>query len=539
MVKAAILQALKSPETYGHPVDRVELVETHISWVFIAGELTYKLKKPVNLGFLDFTSLEKRRFYCHEEVRLNRRLAAPFYLGVVCIVQDETGQVRFASEEETPQADIADYAVQMRTIPEECILEHRLREGTMADTDLRLLAGRLVRFHQEAATGPEVRRGGRIETIRANVEENFEQTRKDIDINLSQRRYTLLKRYGLGFLDGHRDLLERRIEEDRIRECHGDLRVDHICYQGSEVFVFDCIEFNERFRHIDTTCDVAFLTMDLDFRGYKNEADAFIAAYLELSGDADMERLLPFYQSYYAYARGKIEDLRLRDRHLGSSEHQKMLLQAEVHFALALSYACRPEQAALIAVCGLSGTGKSRLAADLAESIRAELLRSDVLRKELHGIGPEEPAGDRYGAGIYSAEATRRTYGRLLELGGEALSRGKTVILDATFQKRDHREQARRIAEDSGSPFLLIECRCPEDVVIQRLKARADAQSDASDAGVSIYTKQKSGFEPIEPGGFAAYLPIETDRPPRETLQAVQEHLLETKIRRMAIEEHR
>jgi len=533
MVKPSVIQALQRPEAYPHEAQHIELVETHISCVFIAGPRTYKLKKAVNFGFLDFSSLEKRRQYCHQEVRLNRRLAEPIYEGILCVTEDRIGRVRLQAEAATDPDLIVDYAVVMRTVPREALLEHRLKSGQVSQADLRSLASRLVEFHTEAASGPAIDQGGQPATIRGNIEENFEQTRKDIDISLSQRQYTLLKHYSLSFLQDQAPLFKRRIAERRIREGHGDLRADHVCFLDGSVYVLDCIEFNERFRYIDTACDVAFLAMDLDFRGYPGAADTFVQAYLELAGDEDMRTLLPFYQCYYAYARGKVEDLRLRDRHLDGREHQKLLHQAEEHFGLALAYAARPAKPWLLVMCGLSGTGKSRLAFDLARTIRCEVLQSDEIRKRLYGLAPEAKPSKASAEDIYSEDATRKTYDRLFDQAEDALEAGSTVILDATFQRSRDRLRAKAMAESRGASFLLLECRSPETVVRQRLQRRAQEPGEVSDADLSVYRLQTEQFEPVQAIPSAQLLQLDTSLPPRSSLQTVLEALLEEKNRQL------
>ena len=376
MTHPLLLTTMNNPEFYPHKPTSVELVQTHISYVFIAGDFVYKIKKPVNFGFLDFTSLEKRKHYCEEELRLNRRLAPSIYLDVVAISENKDGQIIIGAE-----GKVVEYAVRMKKLPLDRMLKTLLATGLANDKIMDAVADKIAAFHKVAETGGRIDEMGSIATIRHNHEENFAQTLKYINITIPEYQYKFIKEYVDKFLDAKKDLFEKRITGHKIRDCHGDLHLEHICV-ADEIIIFDCIEFNERFRFADTAAEVAFLTMDLDFNGYSRQADVFVQAYLQYSGDNEILKLLNFYRCYYAYVRGKVISFRLDQKEIPTGERSQITHTAKRYFDLATSYAARLEKPVLILTAGLMGSGKSYQARILAERFGATILRTDVLRKE-------------------------------------------------------------------------------------------------------------------------------------------------------------
>ncbi len=365
------------PDFYPHHPETVELVQTHISYVFIAGDYVYKVKKPVNFGFLDFTTLEKRKFYCEEELRLNKRLAPSIYLDVVPIVQDNLGSLSPGGD-----GEIIEYAVRMKKLPLDKMLKILLAQGQADAKIMDAVAEKIARFHTAAQTGGSIDEMGSIKTIRHNSEENFAQTEKYIDVTIPAYQYQFIKEYVERFLAINKHLLEKRVAEHKIRDCHGDLHLEHICI-ADEIIVFDCIEFNERFRFSDVAAEVAFLTMDLDYNGYFRQAEDFVHSYLKYSGDTDMQALLNFYRCYYAYVRGKVISFRLDQKEIPEAERAEIKQTASKYFDLAYTYAARLEKPVLILTAGLIGSGKSYQARNLAGRLGADVIRTDVLRKEL------------------------------------------------------------------------------------------------------------------------------------------------------------
>ena len=417
MTHPKLVEAMSRPDFYPHRPEKVELVQTHISFVFIAGDLVYKVKKAVDFGFLDFTTLEKRKYFCEEELRLNRRLAPETYLEVTAIGEDAEGALRLGSGRPV------EYAVVMKKLPLERMLKKLLAEGKADVEAMDAIARKVADFHRNAETGGEIDAIGGIDTIRHNHDENFEQTEKYIGLTIPRARYDFLRAYVNRFLERERPLLEKRVRDHRIRDCHGDLHAEHICLADG-IIIFDCIEFNKRFRYGDAAAEAAFLAMDLDYNGYPGHARAFVEAYVRHSGDEEALRLLDFYRCYYAYVRGKVISFRIDDPHIESADRDAAARMAARYFDLAFSYAARPANKTLILVAGLMGTGKSVLARALAPLIGAQIIQTDAVRKEMLRIPASEHRYEGFGQGIYSAELSQKTYEKALETRpGEARRR--------------------------------------------------------------------------------------------------------------------
>jgi len=325
-----VLRFLSEPASYPHRPPGVEVVQTHISAIFLAGHLVYKVKKPVNLGFLDFTTLELRRHFCQEEVRLNRRLCPEVYLGVEAIGRTNGGLALGRGEP-------VEYAVVMRRLPQDRMMDALLARGQLTPRMVQAVAACLVEFHARAATDGRIAAFGRPEAIRVNTDENFAQTERYQGQLLSPQQFSDIRRFTEEFL-ARRELFEERIREGRIRDGHGDLHLQHICL-ADRIYIFDCIEFNERFRYGDVAVDLAFLLMDLDFHDRPDLARLLERHYEELSGDRELPGLLPFYKCYRAYVRGKVEGFRFEDPHVPPEQRQQARQRAQRYFQLAHRYA--------------------------------------------------------------------------------------------------------------------------------------------------------------------------------------------------------
>jgi aminoglycoside phosphotransferase family enzyme/predicted kinase len=510
MTHPGLLAAMSRPEFYPHRPQRVDIVQTHISLIFIAGEEVYKVKKAVDFGFLDFTSLEKRKFYCEEELRLNRRLAPETYLDVVPIAEDDAGALH---PWETGR--IVDYAVRMKLLPRERMLGRLLAEGKVEPSVMDAIARKLAAFHRQAETGGRIDRIGGFETICRNHEENFAQTEDYVGVTIPRGRFDFIRAYVFDFLRREELLFRRRVADHRIRDCHGDLHLEHICVD-QEITIFDCIEFNERFRFGDVAAEVAFLAMDLDFNGYGTWADAFVDAYCRHAADPEVRMLLNFYRCYYAYVRGKVVGFRIHDPAIGQKEQQEARETAARYFDLAFTYAARPERPVLVLTSGLMGTGKSVLAQGLARRLGAELIRTDILRKELLSIPPAERRPDAFGQGIYSDEITARTYAKALEIASAHLSKGRSAIIDATYKSRGERLRAQEAAQKANADFFLVECVCPEETVKERLENR---RGDVSDGRWEIFLAQKADFDPVAELPPGSHLVLDTTPDPDSCLE--------------------
>jgi len=482
-----LMRGLSSPSIYPHHPDSVEVIQTHISVVFIAGEFVYKIKKPVNFGFLDFTTLDKRKHFCRQEVVLNSRFSEDLYLGVVSIFRGKSG-LNLSGEGEEIEA-----AVLMRHVPEERLLISMLRHRQVTAELLDRLSDRLAFFHSRAETGPHISGFGSPIVIYHNLQENFDQTVPYIGRTIARETHAEVSALAMHFLEDNEDLLQERMNSGFIRDCHGDLHLDHVVVLNG-IMLYDCIEFNDRFRYGDTAADLAFLLMDLDFRGYPAFAERIARRYAFSSGDPDLLLLLNFYQSYRAFVRGKVISFTLDEPEIASSEKEKAIRGATDYFRLAVAY-LRPKRPFLVITAGLSGTGKSFAAVRLGERLGTEPVSSDIVRKRLHGLSPGEHRLDNFGRGIYTSGATKRTYEALLETARRELTQGRSVILDATFGTFAYREAARQLARTLNARFRILHCTAPDEVVEQRLEKRARKETHPSDAGWEIYLAQKNVFE--------------------------------------------
>ena len=491
MTHPKLLAAMRDPIFYPEKPDHVEVIQTHISYIFIAGDQVYKVKKAVDFGFLDFTSLEKRKRYCEEELRLNRRLAPDTYLDVVAIWETSKGDLGLGSGDR-----IVDYAVRMKKLPQERMLKKTIGAADFDPAVLDAIAQKLADFHSRADTGGGIDETGGIETIIRNHEENFAQTEKYIGITIPDDAYRLIKAYVRRFLKDNEPLFRSRVSDHRIRDCHGDLHLEHIVVDD-EIAIFDCIEFNERFRYGDVAAEVAFLSMDLDFNGYGDYAKRFVDAYTRYANDEGVPVLLNFYRCYYAYVRGKVVSFRLDDPAILPEDREAAKQMAGRYFDLAYTYACRLDRPTLILMAGLMGTGKSVVARQLAPRLGAEIIQTDVLRKELLGLAPTDRRYEAFGAGIYGADMSRRTYEEAIKRASALLLAGQSAIIDASYKKHGDREDAIQAARKIGADCYLIICTCPEAVVKERLDARMNESGEASDGRWELYLAQKKDFDAI------------------------------------------
>jgi len=484
------LKSLLRPEAYPDPAEDVRLVQTHISWIFLAGEFVYKIKKPVDFGFLNFSTLDRRLFYCHEEVRLNSRLCPEIYLGVVPL-REAPGGVSF-----TGSGTVVDHAVKMKRLPEERMADRLLASGRLTGSDVAVIAARIAEFHGSAERGGEIDAYGNVEAIARNWEENFHQAEAFAGITFSRSDLRLIRRWVDRFMKENAGLFADRVAGGFIRACDGDIHLENICLTD-KVCIFDCIEFNNRFRYTDTAADIAFLLMDLEFYGRRDLADLCLAEYLKASADDGMLPLIRFYVIYRAFVRGKVESFRLRDPAIPAEERSGAGERAKRYFRLARGYILRENLGpALLSLGGLSGSGKSTIAQELAMELGLELLSSDRIRKELAVI-PETQRPEGYGTGLYSAAMNEATYGEILARVERALASGRGAIVDATCRRQKERESLARLAEGHGAAFYPFMVECPEKVVRQRLEERERLGTGVSDAGWEVYLRQRDEFEPL------------------------------------------
>jgi aminoglycoside phosphotransferase family enzyme/predicted kinase len=477
----ALVTALLNPRVYPRAVDRVELVETHISWVFLAGDRVYKVKKPVNLGFLDFTTLARRRRFCQEEVRLNRRLAPDVYLGVVEL-KGGGKRVRFGGPGRTREV-----AVAMRRLPADRMLDRLVQESAADPPLMDAIAGTLARFHAEADTGGEIDALGGIDIVRKNWEENFAQTATLPPDVLPPAVRRAVREFVDAFLESEASRFEARVRAGRIRDCHGDLQAQHVCCTDP-IRIFDCIEFNHRFRYGDTAGEIAFLAMDLDRLGRPELSNRFLNTYLEASGDWEAVPLLDFYRAYRAWVRGKVLGFQL-------AAHPALAGQGRALFELAARYARPRSPVRLFITTGVIGVGKSTAAHALAAHLGAVVIRTDAVRKRLAGVPLHARAAHGFGEGLYTGEMGRRTYDLTLRLAAELLAAGLTVIVDGSFSARAERAQARALAARLGVPLTVLWCDAPEAVIRRRLRAREGDRHEVSDGREELLAAHRARYE--------------------------------------------
>jgi uncharacterized protein len=489
-----LVDRLSDPSAYLHPVETVEVHQTHISVVFLAGSLAYKIKKPVDLGFLDYTTLERRRHFCEEEVRLNRRLAPSVYLGAVPVTKDGE-RIRIEGT-----GTVVEWAVKMERLPDSATLAAHLVRGNIGADSIEELARRLARFHKSAQAGEEVAQGGSFEAVARNALENFEQSTGHIGITLSSRTYARLKSLTEAALAALRDHIVDRALRGVPRDTHGDLRLDHVYWfperqPPDNWLVVDCIEFNVRFRHADPIAELAFLAMELALEGHENLADTFVEAYLRASGDQQGRLLLPFYRAYRAAVRAKVEGMKLAEPEVPEADRAAACVRARARWLFALSELEQPRRRpCLVLVGGLPGTGKSTLARALADEAGFDLIRSDVVRKELVAETGKARSGTAAGGDIYTPEWNERTYEECLRRAEAILFEGGRVLIDASFHEESRRQLFLDAAKRWGIPVCLILCQADPDVVRDRLAYR---QGDASDADWATHTAMSRRWEEL------------------------------------------
>jgi aminoglycoside phosphotransferase family enzyme/predicted kinase len=503
-----VITALLDPRTHASRPDEVSLLQTHISYVCIAGDEVYKVKKPVKFSFLDFSTLERRRHFCHEEVRLNRRLACDTYLGVVALCP-AGGSFRLAAATDAAATDAGavEYAVHMRRLPADRILAHLLDSGQATAVMIDAVAERMAAFHASADAGPEVSANGSVDTIWAIMRDNFGGVQPFRGRSVDPAVDDAIQSACRAFLERETSLFARRQRQQRIRDCHGDLHAEHIVLTDP-IVIFDCIEFNATFRHCDVASEMAFLAMDLDYHGHPELSRRLLQRYAALAADQDLLRLAPFYQCHRAYVRGKVESLKSAEPEVAADERAAACERARRYFALAERYTWR-FRPALAVVFGLSGSGKSTVAAELARRTGWTHLNSDVVRKELAGLPPTT----RGSADLYRPERSAETYATMLARAGTLLTEGDGAIVDATFQQRAHRDHVRALAARHAAAVLFVECDTSEDVIRHRLAQRRDDPMQPSDADWAVYREQRLRYEPYGKQEADPHLRIDTAQP--------------------------
>ena len=501
-----VVRQLLLPQAYPGKVADVRLVQTHISSLFFTSKHVYKVKRPVNYGFLDFTTLAKRRYYCRQEVVLNQRLSPQVYLGVVEI-REQDGRLSIEGQGRT-----VEYAVKMRQLPNERSLATLLQKGEATAQDLRRLGGLVANFHRNAMSTPAITRQGGLKAVVKNVRENFRQTKKYVGLCLTQDTYDDIVAYNQAFMAEKEDLFHRREAKGCIRDCHGDMQAADIFFVDG-IQILDCIEFNRRFRYGDVASEVAFLAMDLEFHHRSNLAQAYVQAYIGASQDNGLMEMLDFYKCYRAYVRAKVTSFRLDDPTLPAEQRQEVIATAQAYYNLAHSYAGVIPQPSLFLVIGLMGTGKSTVAEDLARRRNAAYISSDITRKNLASVAPTEHRYESFGQGIYAPGMSRDTYDTMVSQARDHLARGRSVVLDATFRSTQDRQRAVDAARSAGVETWIVECTAPVEVIRRRVKQRQREGSSVSDARWELFHQQQAEWEPVHEVPTQRYILLDTSHP--------------------------
>ncbi len=504
-----LIQALLDPRAYPDPTGKVELRQTQMSYVFLTDNYAYKIKRPVNFGFLDYTTLGKRRLYCRKEVELNRRLCPDAYLGVVRVTHNN-GRTAIGGK-----GKAAEYAVKMRRLPQEAMMDVRLAADKVTPEMITRVAAVLARFHEKSATDDAISAFGGIDAVTRNAEENFSQTGKYIGVTLSPDTYQRIRAYTRGFLEANTALFQKRVAGGRIRDCHGDLHAAHICFGDNGICIYDCIEFNDRFRYCDVASEVAFLAMDLDHYGRADLSNGFIDAYVAKSGDAELKKLLNFYKCYRAYVRGKVGSFQSDDPYISAGEKEKALAAARSYFKLAESYIADDKGCNrlgeplaefietelkprfLLIACGLPATGKTAITAEIARIKGGQLLRSDLIRREL--LKDEDIFEEKVAA---SMEKRALVYEEMFRQADEALGKSDSVILDATFITQSLRRQAARLAAKHKVTLVILQTVCPGDVAIRRILGRSRETYQSNAVTEQAYFNNERQFEAVDLDGL-------------------------------------
>ena len=482
-----LVKALQNPTLYDHPVAEFRVIETHISQVLLTGEYAYKIKKPMNFGFLDFSTLARRKHFCEEEVRLNRRLASELYLDVLPLT-GSPDQPRLGGEGEP-----FEYVIRMRQFSQDELFDRRQERGELTDALLADVARQTARFHDSLPAVADDKPLGTPEAVYAAMQENFDQIRPLLTDDRLLTQLQALEDWTRTTFERHQELIASRRADGFVRECHGDLHLANITVFNDQVTVFDCIEFNEPFRWIDVINDLAFLLMDLESRNEPALANLVLNTYLEYRGDFDGLPLLPLYKAYRAMVRAKIALFTLGNPGLSEHEREELLRRYRRYAQLAEDYSAIPHRY-LLATTGLSASGKTCVSAAMARELGLIRLRSDVERKRLYGLGPLDDSKSQLGEDLYSAEATARTYQHLAELADKLLASGVPVIVDAACLKERERNQFALVAEQQAVPFALLHCEAPEALRREWIRNR---KGDASEATEALLDAQQSWFEPI------------------------------------------
>ncbi len=508
-----------NPEAFGLDAAEgpVELLQTHIGWIYLMRSYAFKLKKHVKFDFLDFTTLEQRRWACDREITLNSRLCPDLYRGLIPVLKTADGSAQIQTDAKTPPAgEVIDWCVWMRRLPADRMLDDLLNKHRVTTRDAEAMAEVLAPFYlTQRGTIPPGGLGD-LESVRGNVEENLREGKELDSAILAPEALQLIARRANRYLANHADEIRRRASDGFVVDGHGDLRAENICLpENAPPLLFDCIEFNDRFRIVDSALDVAYLAMDLDSRGREDLSAALLHRYMKRCDPKMPAELFDFYLGYRAFIKGKVAAWIQADVHVAEAQRAKSREQARMLFDLCVRYAIK-NQPILFVFCGVAGSGKSSLARSLASRLKCEHAATDFVRDEIVPRGT--PAAERYAPAV-----SQRVYEALHERAAKALGEKRAIVLDGTYTRKATRAQPLQVAKRCGARAILIWANCPAEKIAEHISARTTSgELHGSEADLAVAREQLAGFEaPTTDEGFDAVCMIDTGGAVGDALKSV------------------
>jgi aminoglycoside phosphotransferase family enzyme/predicted kinase len=502
MSTITLIENLQNAKLYNHPIKYFKVIETHISWVILTGDYAYKIKKPLDLGFLNFTTLSDRKNYCEQELRLNQAAAQHLYLEVLPISGSETSPA-FGDKN-----TVIEYALKMREFPQEFIFSNLLQKNELTAKNLIELAANVATFHTKISKNPPNNYLGTPEQVYEPVKQNFDQIHELLQNDADRDHLAKLAQWAECEYQRLYSLLQQRKQQQFIRECHGDIHLGNAAIINNKPTIFDCIEFNENFRWTDTMADVGFMIMDLQFNDRQDFANIFLNHYLIYSDDYAGLKVLMYYQAYRAMVRAKVK--LFEKLHAQNPLDYDRIYQS--YIKLAESYA-KPQQPFLVITHGVSGSGKSTIARKLAEKYNMIHLISDIVRKKIAGHDLLNDTKAPLHEGIYQPEWTEKTYAQLETLTRTTLDAKFSVIVDATFLKKSQRDKFAAIAKEMQIPFCILSCHTAEEKVFERIAKREASQNDHSEAHQAVAEMQYATKDQLTDIEQTMSLSVDTDNP--------------------------
>ncbi len=518
--RSKLIQFFLCPSSYPHSPTEVKHIQTHASDVFIAKPYVYKIKKPVDFGFLDYSTLEKRKFYCEKELELNKRLCCSAYLGIEEIsIKD--GVLKLGVGDQT-----IEYAVKMNLLPEEYFLHNLLSKNLAHEADFSRIAEKLASYYNNQIPSNNIIQYGHAEKIKEIIDENLALSKQFIGETMTPSAYRIIELYNDYIFQNKSGFFRKRMEAGWIRDCHGDLRLEHINLFSEDICIYDCIEFNEKFRYVDIASDIAFLSMDLDANGYSKFSMFLVSEISKIMMDDSIYDVLDFYKCYRAFVRGKVETIKALELEVPENERELARKSADSFFKLALKYALFGSRPVVVVAFGLIGTGKSTIAKVLSEELSFDIISSDIVRKRNSGISEFERKYEDYDTGIYSKNVTKKTYEEIFNNTEAHIDNGKSVIIDASFSKIKWRKSIIELTERLGIPLCFIQTQAPKNVIEQRLTTREKQEKTISDGRLDILDRFIADFEePLEISKHSL-ITIDSTKPVLENIDIILNEIL-------------